>query len=204
MPLLPDITTGALPGDDPDKKLDSMARQVNEWGRLLSNEKRTDITKDDSNTPRLLIGYQKDGFSNGNVGVKLSQEGVDVSAATDDELIWSSDFNMFKIAYTGTVTITSAAPSTTSQATVDLGATTLTKAPAFMAYTEFLFSGDLYSVQLPWSQTAAGSVGVIIFANTRIASGNLKFDAYITNWTGAPTGDYEVKYYIFKETAAPD
>lgn len=180
-----------------------MARQVNEWGRLLSNEKRTDITKDDAGTPRLLIGYQQDGFSNGNVGVKLSQENVDVSAATDDQLIWSSDFNMFKITHTGTATIPSAAASTTSDVSVDLGVTTLTYAPAFTAYTQFLFSGDLYSVQMPWSQTSAGSVSIVIYGDTRISSGHLFFDAHITNWTGTDSGAYDVRYYIFQETAAP-
>ncbi len=77
---------------------------MNEWGRVLSNEDRTNITKDDAGDNRLLIGYQENGFSNGNVGVKLSQEGNDVLSATGDQLIWSTDFNSFKIVQTGVIT----------------------------------------------------------------------------------------------------
>lgn len=32
-----------------------------------------------------------------NYGIKISKPGVDVKTATDDELVWSSDFKTFKI-----------------------------------------------------------------------------------------------------------
>jgi hypothetical protein len=32
-----------------------------------------------------------------NIGIKISKPGVDVTAATNDELVWSSDFKTFKI-----------------------------------------------------------------------------------------------------------
>lgn len=97
MPLLPDISSGKFSEDDPNARMNSITRQMNEWGRQISNEDRTKITKDDTGTNRLLQGYQKDGFDNGNVGIKLSQPDIDVLTAADNELIWSSDFNSFKI-----------------------------------------------------------------------------------------------------------
>jgi hypothetical protein len=52
---------------------------------------------------KLLAGIDSDG----NVRVKLAQDGIDVFNATDSELIWSSDFNSFKILETNTVTVPS-------------------------------------------------------------------------------------------------
>lgn len=104
MALLNDIGVGAA-GDDPNKKIESLVKQINEWGRILSNEDRTNITNDDSGKERLLIGYQQGGFENGDVGGKLSQEGVSVLTATGDQLIWSTDFNSFKIVDSGPITI---------------------------------------------------------------------------------------------------
>ncbi len=101
MALLQDISVGAIPGEDPKKQIESVVKQLNEWGRTLSNEDRTTIIKDDAQDPRLLMGYQKDGFTNGNVGAKMSQLGTDVTTATSSQLIWSTDFNSFKIIYSG-------------------------------------------------------------------------------------------------------
>ena len=38
MALLPDISVSALSGDNADEKINSIVRQLNEWGRILSNE----------------------------------------------------------------------------------------------------------------------------------------------------------------------
>lgn len=54
----------------------------------------------DGTTNRVLLGYQRGGFSapgSPNFGFKISQPGQDVLQATTDELVMSSDFNMFKI-----------------------------------------------------------------------------------------------------------
>lgn len=49
-------------------------RQLNEWGRLLSNEKRTEVYKDNSGTNRIIIGVLPDG----DTGIVISKEGIDV------------------------------------------------------------------------------------------------------------------------------
>lgn len=56
MPILPDIKSNAT-SDEPQAQIDSLVRQVNEWGRQISNESRTLIINDDSGVPIILIGY---------------------------------------------------------------------------------------------------------------------------------------------------
>lgn len=62
MPFLADINFSSFNEDDTQKQLQSIVRQLNEWGREISNENRTKIINDDSGIPRILIGYQQDGF----------------------------------------------------------------------------------------------------------------------------------------------
>jgi hypothetical protein len=62
MPFLADINFSSLNEDDTQKQLQAIVRQLNEWGREISNENRTKIINDDSGIPRILIGYQENGF----------------------------------------------------------------------------------------------------------------------------------------------
>ena len=101
MPLLNDVSLGALRGDEPDKKLDSVVRQVNEWGRTLSNETIASVQKgrdgkirivsglqtlndyefvgtlyyDSNDVPRIFIGLAPDDLR---PGIWISNDGVDV------------------------------------------------------------------------------------------------------------------------------
>lgn len=75
MPFLSDIELSALPGDDNKEKFDSLVRQLNEWGRAISNERITDVYNDTSGTPRILIGVLPDGQT----GIAISREGIDVN-----------------------------------------------------------------------------------------------------------------------------
>lgn len=59
------------------------------------------MVTDSSGTRRLLAGV----YPNGDIKIKLSQATYDVTTATDEQLIWSSDFNAFKIVETDTVSI---------------------------------------------------------------------------------------------------
>lgn len=46
----------------------------------------------DGNNKRLIIGYQKDGWGPGkDFGIKVSEEGVDVTQATDEQLLIKFD-----------------------------------------------------------------------------------------------------------------
>lgn len=59
----------------------------------------------DGDNDRVLAGFQKGGFGAKDFGIKVSQDGYDVSTATDDQLVMSSAFNSFKIVSKGTATI---------------------------------------------------------------------------------------------------
>lgn len=75
--------------------------QVNDMMRDLSKRERVEIFKDDSGTRRVLLGKGANGF----YGLKVSPEGKDVYTATDDELIFNSNQNVFKIVASGTLSV---------------------------------------------------------------------------------------------------
>lgn len=91
---------------------------------------------DDTDTMRLLAGK----YSNGGIKIKLSQTGYDVTTATDNQLIWSSDFNMFKIIQTGTVSTSAfdvvASSYDSSQVTVDISSLGLSDPPIIMSFVQ--------------------------------------------------------------------
>ncbi len=86
----------------------------------MSNEDRTNITKDDAGDNRLLIGFQENGFDNGSIGVKMSQPGIDVMAAEANDLVFSTDFNLMKVIAEGETEITKAANSFFGSTDVEL------------------------------------------------------------------------------------
>lgn len=73
--------------------LDGRIRLEESNGRL--------VVSDENGITKLLAGINK----NGEISVDLAQDGVEVTTAEDDELIWSSRFNSFKIVETDTVMI---------------------------------------------------------------------------------------------------
>jgi hypothetical protein len=208
---LQDIGTGAVSKDDIAAQIASMQKQLNEWGRLISNEDRTKLTKDDSGQERLLIGYQQGGFSNGSVGIKLSQTGVPVLSATNDQLIFSSDFNLFKIVASGTITapdVTTAADGTNTNSG---GATTsiahgLNFTPLIIAFVEV--SSTQYTL-MPYSETVSASSpsgGIISsFYRATTSSTNISIFHYVVSYSsGIGAGTYtgaRIKYYLLRETA---
>lgn len=74
MANLPDVGSGAILGNDAGKQIESVIRQVNEWGRAISNENRTKLYQDNSGQNRIIIGLLPDGEH----GLVISKEGTDV------------------------------------------------------------------------------------------------------------------------------
>jgi len=74
MPILGDISASSINADDPQKQIESVVKQVNDWGRALSNETRTDVYKDSTGTNRILIGVLPDQST----GIIISKENIDV------------------------------------------------------------------------------------------------------------------------------
>ena len=156
-----DVQIGALSSDGPEKQVESIVQQVNENFRLIANEDRTKIIRDDSGEERLLIGYHQDGFADGNVGIKLSQSGVNVLSATDKDLIFSSSFNSFKIVESGTAEVTAPGVLGTSanvRVTHQVGYNPLVVAYGAYSPTGTAFPLPLYSVVLTGAD--AGKIGI--------------------------------------------
>lgn len=209
MPQLPDISTGAV--DDHDEQLKSLTSQINEWGRQISNESRTSITNDDTGKARLLIGYQSNGFTNGNVGVKMSQSTYDVQSATSDQLVFSTDFNLFKIVGGGTANVNLPDPlvaSTTYSKTVAHG---LGYAPAFLAFvtlpstwTTFIAS-ETGLQQTPYRLwVSVGTNDQPVTCKVSVDSTNVYFQVVNQqpNNLSSLSGDMVFKYYLIRETAS--
>ena len=206
MALLEDIHIDAA-GDDPKAKIDSLVKQLNEWSRVLSNEDRTNLTKDDAGDNRLLIGYQDGGFENGNVGVKLSQAGNDVLTAGSDSLIFSTDFNSFKIVGTGTVTTATISTSPAAgqygfDESEELFPHNLGYAPIVIAYQYDLAQGVF--TPLPYTSAYSGSSSTAVWENFNVYVDATNFAIYqsrLSYGTSGSTGGFTIKYYLLRETA---
>lgn len=141
---------------------------------------------------RLLAGT----FPDGSVKIKLSREGYDVAVANDNQLIWSSDFNLFKIVLTGTAdVVVPVAPNGSYTTTVAHGQNTI---PAIIAYVKTA-TEDYRGV--PYTDFDLGSPPSIsgIWYYT-INSTSVIFTIKTNNAFVA--GTYTFRYYILLETAA--
>ena len=58
MPFVGDVRLSAISSDDTNAKFDAIVRQVNEWGRTISNEKVANVNTDAAGTPRIVTGVQ--------------------------------------------------------------------------------------------------------------------------------------------------
>lgn len=101
MPHLKDVNTKAISRDDLNKKIESMERQLNEWGRLISNEQIVKIIKSDLTTESIKIGKLSEGsyglsFSDGDVTLlTITKDGLLLSDGTNDRMIIGKDEDGF-------------------------------------------------------------------------------------------------------------
>lgn len=171
---------------------------------VTSGNETTGLTAyDSSGTRRLLAGTYPDG----NIKIKLSQTGYDVATATDDQLIWSSDFNMLKIVKTGTLNVPAvSAPALGSQSIASAETNTGVLSPSPLASSSYILSGG-FAYPLPYLFTVATGAGAYsgiaqeFKAYTRVSAGNIIFGVTVINTDIVSTTATTVKYYIFKETA---
>lgn len=123
----------------------SNLNQINNLMRDVQKMQEVQIFKDESGTRRVLLGRGANGF----YGFKVSQEGYDVTDATNAQLSFTSDNNVFKIV--GKVTINYDAASATrntlgiggglSQHTYTHG---LGRTPAYFAFVDIGSTGSPY------------------------------------------------------------
>lgn len=168
-------------------------------------------TVSDGTNERVLMGFQKNGFGDGkDYGLKVSQEGFDVRSASDDELVMSSGFNLFKIVASGSVVPndgnlnTGGANYGSSSSTVTV-AHNLGYVPAVLAfysieginhiilpYTNIALPGGASFYQYSIS-AEVDSTNIYIVTRMWGLNVNASFDANAV--------DNTVKYYLLRETA---
>jgi len=207
MALLNDVSTGAT-GDDQDKKIESLVKQINEQNRLISNEDRTKIIKDASGTPRILFGEGPDQF----YGMKVSQEGFDVTGAADSELVFNSSQNVFKIVMSGTTTIPAYTMASAGVTNTYTGSSTVVSIAHNLGYRPavlaFIDDGT-YFTPIPRSISNAGGTGggmyttdiLVGVTSTAIefTSSSVGYGAY--SFAGQSIVSRPVRYYLLQETA---
>lgn len=97
MPLLPDINLGANLTDDPKEMLKSLERQINEWGRLISNENVTRVMKgDQAGDQNIIIGELEDGtqgiqLTDGTITTTIKPESFVQNDGTNDRIFLGNE-----------------------------------------------------------------------------------------------------------------
>lgn len=165
----------------------------------LRGEQRIDgqIILNDEADDRILIGIQEGGFGTKNLGIKVSQEGQDVKTATDDNLIMSSAFNMFKIVDSGTATRTLPNPVTANTTYSKTVAHNLGYAPMALVYV----SDGSTIAMMPYTTHAATSGNFFAQNYFVVDSTNIVF--YHMNGGSAFFNGVTLtyKYFLIRETA---
>ena len=140
-------------------------------------------------------GYNKAAFGffglANKFGLKVAKENVDVLEATDEDLIFNSEQNSFKIVKTGSVTVTVTAPSIQNTVTVPHG---LGYTPAFMGYM------DVNGIYFNTPYTLMGTTAGWMIYDMYVDSTNLV--ARVTKQSNdGNTNVVAYKYYLLQETA---
>lgn len=160
----------------------------------------------DGTNDRVLIGFQKGGFGTKDLGIKVSKEGYDVKTATDDQLIFNSSQNVFKVALTGSQTVTGSSALVYGTPQTTTIAHNLGVVPAFQVYVNPSspisgFQGGHGLTNLPLTYFVSGVM--VLLLQARADSTNLYLDIMNTN---SGTDDLHLyswtfKYYLLQETA---
>lgn len=161
----------------------------------------------DGTNDRVMIG----GFGDGNFGLKVSQSGYDVKSTGNANLLMSSQFNMFKIVGTGTLSLTHTIGGSTNVITTTTSAAHgLSYTPALLAFITLdsgIMSGDLATSTVPnpypIMYTLGGGATLTLMgqAEVYVNATNVYFTLRTDNVGGGPY-NCSAKYYLFQETFA--
>jgi hypothetical protein len=182
---------GLISSNDPQ----NMANEMNKNILELKNNEVVQYFKDDTGTRRVMMGKGPDGF----YGLKVSQEGNDVYTATNDQLVFNSDNNVFKIVLSGIAVVNYAASAGQAETTV---AHNLGFVPAGMVY--LIPDNAAYYQPTPLVVTDISTGAVLQEFDWYVDDTNLtlrftKNNVAGSGYASASTASY--KYFLFQETA---
>lgn len=176
----------------------NMANEINKNILELKNNEVTQYFKDDTGTRRVQLGKGADGF----YGLKVSQEGYDVFTASNDQLVFNSDNNTFKIVAQGEVTLT--VPNTANIDTTSSVAHGLSHRPAVIMYATTPINAGGENVAIPWLPVvwSAGNTEFFVRGSAYYVIDDTNIEFHITHdGKGILDGDWIFKYYLLQETA---
>lgn len=197
------MSTAKVSGDASNGQI---ANSVNSLIRDVEGMQTTQIFKDDAGTRRVLLGRGANGF----YGLKVSEDGIDVFDAADEDLVFNSNNNVFKIVSSGFINspaVTIAAPGagnfgtdTQYSANVSHG---LGYAPIVLGFTA---DGGYYK-PLPLAGSTAGSATSAFWQELFVVADatNVYVGYHIMTYgqaISAAAGFYRVKYYLLQESAS--
>jgi hypothetical protein len=185
--------------------------QINKLAADVRGSKVTQVFKDATDR-RVLLGRGKGDF----YGLKVSKPGVDVYDATDSQLIFNSDQNVFKIVGEGTASdVGFTTTAFASNHNLQGGATTITHNLGFKPIViAFLVNNDAGLTPLPYvaNNYKGLSTPGFVTQTIRIQSvTDTTFQIYRDQYVNAYSSGVDVlftmpsntyKYYLLQETAA--
>lgn len=189
---MPNLFPAIPPGSD----LAHVIRQANNNFAQIDNEANTKIFKDDTGMRRVLLGKGKDGF----YGIRVSKPGFDVYTAADDELILTSENNLFKIVETGTVVVNKLAGDTDGGTSVAHG---LGYAPMVFAFG--VQTGGTANIQVPEIVPDLSTGLIAKQTHLYVDDTNITLSITTPAWVGnaffTDPLEYTFRYYIIRETS---
>ena len=172
---------------------------INDGTRDTINMSPAGIVVSDISNPRVQL--------NGN-GIKVSKPGVNVSTATNDQLILNSDFNAFKIVASGTAVLTVPNPPTAGTPYTVTIAHNLGYPPAYQAYMNGHTAmgypvGSYYPLpQYTLNDSSTGFWTIRCIVMCWSDATNIYFQVTPSDASNFHSGSWSFKYYLLQETAS--
>jgi hypothetical protein len=185
---------------------DQLRSALNQNFTQIANESQTKVFKDENGVNRIIMGRYPDGT----YGIKASPEGVDVVTAAENQLVFNSNRNMFKIYETDVVPYSYSFPlHGASSNGVDLESFSIPHdlgyPPVFVVY----FDISTYKAPVPHTGINAFAANANAIFTVDAISNDTEILITVGQawWTGAggsipalsSSGDF--RYYILQETA---
>lgn len=175
-----------VPGDVNQEEL---INHLNNVIREINNRDTVQVYKDETGTRRVIL--DKD-------GLRTSASGVDAHSATNDQLTFNSNNNVFKIIDSGTEVVAGVAGSTVV-GSVDISGLNLSNPPLLVVAVRNPLSGTAY-FPTPYILNPSSTTN---FVSTLawVDSDTVYLQVDIGSGATGYTGDWSFKYYILQETA---
>lgn len=148
------------------------------------------ILVSESGTPRGRFGFKDNDFA-----IKVSQKGQDVTSASDDKQVMSSDFNSFKIVDTNKVSFTSTGATTGPTPITTVYSHGLGYNPGIIAYLD----DGTYRFPLPHTvfNTTTGAIKLRFTIQIEPDIVTFIYDDFV----GGVIATFDIKFYLLRETA---